>query len=72
MFSSEVMQALEIINKVAEGIEKSKKSPLEQAVDEYCELMMDEKLRELGWEEKEREWLKGVGAEGDWIVRYGS
>ncbi|KAF3040405.1 hypothetical protein E8E11_002219 [Didymella keratinophila] len=71
-FPREVMNVLEIVNQVADEYERSQKSPLEQMLDDASEQMIENKLKELGWERKERKWMKKVRYDGDKLVRFGS
>jgi hypothetical protein len=57
---------------LAKSIEDQDKTPLELALDEYRDSMWEEKLRSLGWEEREIEWVQGTAIK-DWrIVRFGT
>jgi hypothetical protein len=72
MFPEWLSSTLEIVAKASEDTENLlDKSPLEAALDQMSESMVEQKLAELGWDEKEKKWVRGIIK--DWrIVRLGT
>jgi hypothetical protein len=73
MFPESVTWALEVIGKAIEDTENLlNKSPLERTLNMASEEMVEQKLKSMGWEEKEIEWMRGTAIK-DWrIVRLGT
>jgi hypothetical protein len=73
MFPDWLSSTLEIIGKASEDTSNLlDKSPLEAALDAMTDQMVEQKLKELHWEEKEIKWVRGTMIK-DWrIVRLGT